>query len=225
MRSRMAKPVRGANADLLRSALRPFNLRPMPTLRFVSTVLLAAFAGVIAAANPAAAPVEQLLRIDRSKSYIDVDVSATLDSFTGRLERYDARIPVDANGRIRTATFGFKFADLKTGKPDRDARMLEWLGGGDPQGQFSLGVLALAPDGQGQANGRLTFNGRTDRVEFPVVVRRVDDTYTITGAVTVDYRNWGLKVLRYMMVRKVSPEVKIRFQLVGTLPPPPATEE
>lgn len=224
----MTNPARHANADL-RSAKGAFNLRSMSSLRTFAALFLccglAAAALLAQSTPPAAAPAEERLRIDRSKSYVDVDVSATLDSFTGRLERYDAQVGVDASGRVKTATFAFTFTDLKTGKPDRDARMIEWLGGGEPTGRFSLGVLALAPDGQGQANGRLTMNGRTDRVEFPVIVKRAEDTYTITGSVTVDYRNWGLKILRFMGLRKVSPEVKVRFQLVGMLPPLPATDE
>ena len=199
----------------------------MSLLRFLAVFALLGCVAFASAQAPAVAPApaETLLRIDRSKSYVDVDVKSTFDSFTGRLDRYDAKVGVDANGRVKTAVFAFKFADLKTGNTTRDARMIEWLGGGDPVGTFSLGVLAIAPDGQGQANGRLTFNGRTERVEFPVLVKRVEDTFTITGAVTIDYRNWGLKVLRLMAVQKVSPDVKIRFQMVGELPAPAATSE
>jgi len=198
----------------------------MPRLTLVAFAALLfplALIGQTPAAETAT-PAERLLRMDRSRSYVDIDVSATLDSFTGRLERYDAKVGVDANDRIRTAQFSFKFTDLKTGKAERDARMIDWLGGGEPKGAFSLGVLALAPDGQGQANGRLTFHGKTERVEFPVLVKREEDTYTITGSVTLDYRDWGLKILRFMGIRKVDPEVKVRFQLVGELPPAPDEE-
>jgi len=199
-----------------------FVLRFPTALLFSCLLPLACWAQAPAPAP--AAPVEQRLRVDRARSYVDVDVEATLDSFTGRLERYDAQIGVDAGGRIKTAVLQFKFSNLKTGKAERDARMLEWLGGGEPAGVFSLGVLALAPDGQGQANGRLTFHGTTERVEFPVLIVQRDGTYTITGRVTFDYRNWGLKALRFMGVRKVKPEVTVRFQFVGELPAAPVEE-
>lgn len=190
----------------------------MSPLRRLGLFVASACAAVlVSAADP-------VLRIDREKSFVDVDVKATVDSFTGRLEKYQAAVATDATGRIRAATFDFRFADLKTGKADRDAKMLEWLGAADAAGKFELGVLALTPSGQGQANGRLTFHGATQRIEFPVTVARDDRAYTITGEVTIDHRNWGLKVIRMMALLKVDPEVRIRFRLAGELPPPPAEE-
>ena len=155
-------------------------------------------------ALPAAVLAQEVrLKIDKARSFIDVDVKATVDSFVGRLEGYDAVIPLDAAGRIKTARIAFKFTDLKTGKTDRDAKMLEWLGGGVPEGKFDLGTLALAPDGQGVANGNLTFHGVTQRIEFPVLITKADDTTTIAGEATLDYRNWDLKVIRLAMLLKV----------------------
>lgn len=172
------------------------------------------------AQTPALPPGETALRIDKSRSYVDIDVKATAHSFTGRLERYETRFSVDAKGKIKTAVLTFKFADLKTGKDDRDARMLSWLGGGEPEGRFELGMLALAPNGLGQANGRLTFHGSSQLVEFPVTIKREDRTYTVTGTATVNTRNWGLKVIRFAGLLKVDPELRVRFQFTGELPPP-----
>jgi len=158
---------------------------------------------------------EVRLKIDKSRSFIDVDVKATVDSFIGRLEGYEAVIPLDTAGKIKTARISFKFTDLKTGKGDRDAKMLEWLGGGVPEGKFDLGTLALAPDGQGVANGNLTFHGVTQRVEFPVQITNADGATTIAGEATIDYRNWNLKIIRMMMALKVDPIVKVKFKLIG----------
>jgi polyisoprenoid-binding protein YceI len=154
------------------------------------------------------------LKIDRSRSFVDVDVKVTMDSFTGHLDAYDVKASVDDAGKIKSAIFTFKFSDLKTGKPDRDAEMIKWLGGGEPEGRYEMGNLALTPDGQGQVSGRLTFHGVTEVVEFPISVTRADGVYTITGETTVDYRHWNLKVIRKMMF-KVDPDVKVRFKLVG----------
>ena len=164
---------------------------------------------------------DRALKIDKTRSYIDVDVSVTVDSFTGRLENYDTTFSVDAAGKIKTAVLDFKFTDLKTGKTDRDAKMIEWLGGGAPEGKFEVGILALAPDGQGQVTGKLTFHGQSQRAEFPVNVTQTDGTYTITGETTIDYRQWALKVIKKAFVVKVDPMVKIRFKFTGTLPAPP----
>lgn len=162
----------------------------------------------------AAFAAERTLKIDKSRTFVDVDVKATLD-FTGHLDAYEAKVNVDDAGKIRSAIFSFKFTDLKTGKPDRDADMIKWLGGGVPEGRFEMGNLALTPDGQGQVSGRLTFHGVTELVDFPINVTRADGVYTVTGEATVDYRNWNLKKYRRAFLFTVEPEVKVRFKLVG----------
>ena len=164
---------------------------------------------------PCALPAaERSLKIDRSRSFVDVDVDAT-KNFTAHLDAYDARVSVDDGGKIKGAVFTFKFTDLKSGNDSRDADMIKWLGGGTPEGRFELGNLALTPDGQGQASGRLIFHGVTERIEFPVNVARADGAYAITGETTIDYRNWQLKVIRKAYLFTVSPEVKVRFKLTG----------
>ena len=163
---------------------------------------------------------DRALKIDKTRSYIDVDVDTTVN-FTARLENYDTTFSVDAAGKIKTAVLAFKFTDLKTGKTDRDAKMISWLGGGEPQAKFEVGILALTPDGQGQVTGKLTMHGETQRVEFPVMVTQADGTYTVTGETTIDYRDWKLKVIKMAFVLKVDPAVKIRFKFTGTLPAAP----
>jgi len=170
----------------------------------------------------AALAAERPLKIDRSRSFVDVDVKATVDSFTGHLDVYDTKITVDDAGKLKGAVLSFKFADLKTGKPERDAKMIAWLGGGEPEGRFELGNLALTPDGQGQVSGRLIFHDVTERIEFPVNLVRADNTYTVTGEATIDTRNWNLKVIRMALVVKVDPEVKIRFKFTGVPAEAPA---
>jgi polyisoprenoid-binding protein YceI len=178
----------------------------MKSLRLVATLLLLPFA--LSAA-------ERNLKVDPARSYVDVDVKSTTDNFTAHLDAYALRATVDDKGRIKTATLTFKFDDLKTGKPERDKKMLEWLGGNEPAGKFELGILALAPDGQGQANGNLTFHGATNLVEFPVNVSKAAESYVITGSAMLDYRSWKLKVFRTLGVLKVDPFVSIRFKFTG----------
>jgi polyisoprenoid-binding protein YceI len=163
----------------------------------------------------AALAAERPLKLDPSRSFVDVDVDAT-KNFTAHLDRYETKVTVDDAGKIKSAVFTFKFRDLKTGNEARDADMIKWLGGGDPEGRFELGNLALTPDGQGQASGRLTFHGVTERVEFPVNLVKTGGDYTLTGDTTIDDRTWGLKVIRKALLFTVNPEVKIRFKLTGT---------
>jgi len=161
--------------------------------------------------------VERILKPDLSASYIEVDVGVTVGDFTARLENYDLRVTADEKRSVKTTALSFRFADLKTGEAERDAKMIEWLGGGDPTGRFEAGIIALTPDGQGRVSGYLSMNNQKALVEFPVNVTKVGEHYTITGEATVDYRNWKLKVIRMAMVMKVAPEVKVRFKITGTL--------
>ncbi|HYC71100.1 MAG TPA: YceI family protein [Opitutaceae bacterium] len=156
------------------------------------------------------------LKVDRPRSFVDVDVKATVGSFTGRLETYEAQVTFAPSDKIQAAVFSFKFADLKTGEAKRDAEMIKWLGGGDPAGSFQLGALALTPDGHGHATGRLTIKGRAELIEFPVTVSQLDGEWTIAGTATLHYTDWGLKVIRKMGLLRVDPEVKVRFKLIGT---------
>ncbi len=159
------------------------------------------------------AAAERPIKVDRSRSFVDVDVDAT-KNFTAHLDAYEATVTEDA-GKIKSAVFTFRFADLKTGSTGRDAEMIQWLGGGAPEGRFELGNLAVTPDGQGQASGRLIFHGAIERIEFPVSITREGEAYVITGETTIDYRNWNLKVIRKAFLFTVSPELKIRFKFTG----------
>jgi polyisoprenoid-binding protein YceI len=164
---------------------------------------------------------ERPLKIDRSRSYIEVDVKNTLRNFTAHLDVYDIRVNVDDAGKIKNAVLEFKFADLRTGDDQRNAAMLKWLGGGDATGKFELGILALAPDGQGQVTGKLSFHNSSKLIEFPINVARSDADYTITGSPSIDYREWDLKVIKTGFVLKVGPDLTIRFKLVGAPAEPP----
>ncbi len=178
----------------------------MKVLRLLGSLLLFPLA-IVAADRP--------LKVDKSGTFIDVDVDTTVN-FTAHLDTYDAKLTADDSGKIKSAIFSFKFTDLKTGNPDRDSKMIEWLGGGEPQGRFELGNLAVTPDGQGQASGRLIFHDVTERVEFPVNILNKDGTYTIVGETIIDYRTWNLKVIRVALLLKVNPEVKIRFKITAS---------
>lgn len=159
---------------------------------------------------------DRAIKVDRTRSFVEADVDATVD-FTARLDAYELKATVDEKDRPKTAVLAFKFADLKTGKPERDAEMIAWLGGNDPAGRFELGILALTPSGQGQASGNLTFHGQTHLIEFPVNVVQTDGALVITGETRIDHRNWGLKKFRKLGVLTVNPEVKIRFKVTGVV--------
>jgi len=175
---------------------------------------------LVAALGPALlAAAERPLKIDHSRSFVEVDVKSTLKNFTAHLDTYEVEMNVDDSGKIKNAVLQFKFTDLRTGDDKRNSDMIRWLGGGAPTGKFELGILAVAPDGQGQVTGKLTFHSTTKLIEFPVNVARDGGTYTITGNPTIDYRDWDLKVikmgLKYVLNTEVGHDVRIRFKFVG----------
>jgi polyisoprenoid-binding protein YceI len=168
---------------------------------------------------------DRVIKFDPAASYIEVDVGITIGDFTARLDKYDLRATAEEKKGIKSTVLTFKFADLKTGEPERDQKMIEWLGGGDPAGKFEAGIIALTPDGQGRVTGYLAMHGEKQLVEFPVNVTKAGDVFTITGEATVNYKAWGLKTIRKAGVIKVDPEVKVRFKFTGALGevvPPPA---
>ncbi|HVU17973.1 MAG TPA: YceI family protein [Candidatus Didemnitutus sp.] len=164
---------------------------------------------------------ERPLKIDPARSYVEVDVKSTLKNFTAHLDAYVMSATVDDTGKIKNAVLQFRFADLKTGDDGRNADMLKWLGGADATGKFELGILAVAPDGQGQATGKLTFHDNTKLIEFSLNIDRADGTYTITGSPTFDYRDWNLKVYKRDFLLKVDSELRVRFKFTG-VPAEPA---
>ncbi|HEY4301349.1 MAG TPA: YceI family protein [Candidatus Didemnitutus sp.] len=185
----------------------------MRTARFLLATLLVPLA--LGAA-------ERPLKIDHARSYVEVDVKSTLKNFTAHLDAYNLSVNVDDTGKIKSAVLQFRFADLKTGDDGRNADMLKWLGGPEATGRFELGIIAVAPDGQGQATGKLTFHDNTKLIEFSLNIDRADTAYAITGNPTFDYRDWNLKVYKRDFVLKVDSEVSVRFKVVGT-PAEPAS--
>ena len=159
---------------------------------------------------------DRYLKIDPTASFVEVDVDVTVGDFTARLDKYDLRVIAEDKKGVKSSVLNFKFADLKTGELERDQKMLEWLGGNDAAGKFESGIVALTPDGQGRVNGRLTFHGKTDTLEFPVNVTKAGNVFTLTGEAVVDYRHFDLKTIRKAGLIKVDPYVKVRFKFTGT---------
>ncbi len=183
-------------------------------MTFFNVLLLAAsFTGYVAAAG--ATP----LAVDYQQSKIDVAVSATIDSFTGHLDKYAATIDSDGTTNLPDkAEVSFNFSDLKTGKPDRDAEMLKWLEyAANPKATFVLnswkqsGSINLAV-------GELTIHGVKKSIAMPVVATNVSDTWDISGEADFDYRDFNLPKIRKMLVLVVDPHLKVTFHLVGKVP-------
>lgn len=161
---------------------------------------------------------ERPLAIDPAQSRVQVVVRASLDSFTGELKVFHPQIAIGSDGQVISARVAFRFADVGTGKTDRDAAMHKWQQTDThPAGLFVLDKLepATAPTQGHVAHGQLTFHGVTRNVSFPVTISRVGNLHIIDGDAVVDTREYGLPIIRMLGVLKVDPLVHVRFHLQG----------
>ncbi len=166
------------------------------------------------AAAGVAAAADRPLAIDAAQSRVDVVVKASMDSFTGQLNRYDATLTADADGKISGLRLNFQFRDVATGKEGRDKAMHKWQDTDKfPDGSFVLVALKPADGGGYTAFGRLTFHGTTRDLQFPVTIARDGARYAIDGDAALDTREFGLPVIRMLALLKVDPVVHIRFHL------------
>ncbi|RXK52872.1 YceI family protein [Oleiharenicola lentus] len=156
------------------------------------------------------------LACDPAQSRIEVIVKATVDSFTGRLAKFEPSITLAPDGRVTAASVRFHFSDVETGKEKRDKAMHEWQQTDRfPDGEFLLESLTPQADAAWLARGRLTFHGHTQLLEFPVTVVTQGDVCAIDGEAVVDTRTFDLPVIRMMGLLKVDPLVHVRFHLQG----------
>lgn len=160
------------------------------------------------------------LVIDRAHSQFDIEVKATVDSFTGHLADYQAAIDVnDTAHRIDQARFDFAFTAVKTGKDARDKKMGDWAETGRyPQGHYEMTSLDAGPDGHYTAHGKLTLHGVTKPLDFPLAVATMGAVWSLDGEATIDTRDYDLPVIRMALVMKVDPVVKVRFHVQGAAP-------
>lgn len=179
---------------------------------------LAALALILTISSAARAADLLPLSVDPAQSRIDVAVHATVDSFVGTLSHYKAAIAINpADGRIGSASLSFAFSDLKTGKSDRDAKMLSWEQGARyPDASFVLGSLSQTSGDEYRAIGTFTMHGVSRQITFPVSVTTDHKTYAVDGTVRLDTREYGLPIIRVALFLKVDPVVVVHFHLQAT---------
>ena len=172
--------------------------------------LMAGFAAVAIRAAP--------LEIDPQQSKIEVAVSCSMDSFVGRLEKYQAVVECEPKAALPAkADVSFDFADLKTGDKGRDAAMLLWLG------YSSNRTASFHLTGWNQAGttnialGNLTIHGVTVAVQMPTLVQHDDSGWDISGQTAFSYRDFKLPHIRKALVLTVHPKLIVTFHLVGKI--------
>ncbi len=174
-------------------------------------LLLAALLGGAALSGHAAQ-----LACDPVQSRVEIIVKATVDSFTGRLAKFEPAVTFGPDGRVTAARIRFQFSDVQTGKDKRDKAMHEWQQTDRfPDGEFELVSLTPQSDAAWRAQGRLTIHGQTQALDFPVTIVTQGDVCAIDGEAVVDTRGFNLPVIRMMGLLKVDPLVHVRFHLQG----------
>jgi len=190
----------------------------MKVRKLLVGVLLAGvlLASVGATRAPAAS---QALVLDAQHSNIEVYVRATWVSFTGRLRKFQSDIVIDPAGRrVEYTEVKFQFADLKTGVSLRDREMLQWEDNARfPEARFRLDTVDLAASGGATARGSLLIHGIEHQVSFPVALLAEGSLYAIDGEVPLDYRDFGLPLIRKFFFLTVDPHLRVRFHLQGRL--------
>ncbi|MBL9193084.1 MAG: YceI family protein [Opitutaceae bacterium] len=177
-------------------------------------VLLAMLLSAVVSLPLFAAP--KTLEVNKAQSTVEIVVKATVDSFTGRLADYQPTLIIDStSGKVTAASVAFRFADVKTGKEDRDKQMLTWAEEPKhPDGIFTL--TEIQPDtvaGRHNVKGTLRFHGVEQLLEFPVSITTNQQLYSFDGEAILDTRTFGLPVIRKFGLLKVDPLVKVRFHL------------
>lgn len=177
-------------------------------------LLVAAILALPLSAKANAAP----FVVDRAKSHVEVAVASTFTSFVARLEDFDVAITLDPDsGRVESTAFHAALAAVKTGRADRDHNMLVWLQTNQfPQVTFELGAVDRGPTGLLTARGRFQLHGQQHDLSFPVTLTVSRGLTTIDGTATLDTRDFGLPIIRFMVL-KVDPVVHVHFHLQGSL--------
>ena len=161
----------------------------------------------------------QTMSLDGKQSQIKVAVSATIDSFTGQLEKYQADIDWPRHAILPDkASVSFDFKDLKTGNPKRDQAMLTWLDhSSQPDCTFTLTGWEMLGT-TNYAKGTITIHGVKREIAMPVTVEHNGTTGTITGTADLNYRDFNLPIIRKMLFLTVDPHLHVLFHLAGTVP-------
>jgi polyisoprenoid-binding protein YceI len=167
---------------------------------------------------PLARALDVPLIVDKTRSRIEFSVKATVDSFTGKLTAYELELLHDpaAPGKISRAELRFRFGALKTGNEKRDQEMYHWQSNEQfPECVFTLTALEpAATPGHYTARGQLIFHGTTRDLVFPVSISTTpDNSYVIDGEARIDTRDFGLPVIRKLLLLKVDPVVVVGIHL------------
>jgi len=156
------------------------------------------------------------LEVDKTRSKIEVAAKATGHDFSGILKEYTVKATGDlAKLKPESLELNWNFSNLKTADDGRDTEMLKWLGAATPMGSFKFIKFWTDKAGVDHAAGTLTIHGVGKTVYFPFKVKKDGEWVTASGTAELDYKDFGLPVVRAMLVMTVDPKLVVTFQVVG----------
>ena len=194
-------------------------------MRKSRTTLLAAILGLVPSAVAWTPGRDPLLLEPQSRLWIDG--KSTVRKFSCKAGAFD--VAVDAapeavsavlagQKAVRTVTVTVPAEKLECGNGTMNEHMLKALKAKDaPTIEFRLAAYDVAKGGagvEGTLRGALTLGGVTKTIAIPAQAAAEAGRLHVTGAYTLDMREYGLKPPSLMMgTMKVDPAVAVSFDL------------
>ena len=156
------------------------------------------------------------MKVDAQKSWLKLDCKATGHSWRSNVKSFTASVTGDDATLVpQAAEVKWKFSDIDSTKPDRDKKMLDWLGATkNPTGTWKMSGQWRDSAGQQYVKGQLTIAGVSKEIVIPVTAKKSGNNVSLDGEVWIDTTDFGLPIIS-MLVMTVNPKVKISFHLEG----------
>lgn len=160
-----------------------------------------------------ASSVEEI-EVDLQQSSVELDIRATGDNFTAKLKKSSFQINGDLRKKVfKKLNFQWDFQDLETGNALKNKKILKWINK-THEGSFTLISITPQQGGTFLANGKMSINGATVNTKFLCRLNPLKTGTQIYGEAQINTQDFGLPIISYLKVFKVSPYVTVRLNLI-----------
>ena len=218
----MVRPVAGeAGGPTVRGAT---GLRTAPLIIRAFVVLTCMGIGLARGVTFAGSPLPRLFHIEAGRSHVWFDADAPLHSFRGETREMSGSFTLQHTAplQISDATVTIKAASIETGNGARDADMRQDFLEVERFPTIELRIVELLTT-RPMADGtswdvvlgvQLTVHGTTRNVPVPATVRLAAEGLTARGQVSLDMRDFRIRVPRILLI-PMSSEVRVGFDVVA----------